>query len=762
MTLFASFLNGQVYNTPIPLTHAMQGVIQAKFENVGGAGYIDIVASTYVDKRIVWYNGDGEGTFLAEHEIETDLEDLFLMAFAPLDGVGLNDIVIATVSGDIYIIERTGLDSYLAPALIDEDFGTLSQLELKDLNNDGYPELIAADDIGLLYLPNNPGSGFSNSINIFDDETVKSFDFGDFNNDGYTDITFIDIIGNLRWVPGMSDGSFGPPILLLDGPGTGLRNPDVSDIDSDGDDDIIAAAYQTDDIRFFVNNGSGLFITSELAFGSGVQHAMAIDMDADNDLDLVVADDNSVSIMEHLGAFWGPVEPKGFFEGFFASLDVKDVDNDGRGEILLGALEPNGIQYFENVPFHGVLPGRKISSDALDVVGLQLADIDGDGDKDLVSASREDQKVSWYEKLAPGQFSPQRYITDRAVGTDGFLALDYHGTGVQEVIVERKNLFGQPRLAFIDNDGTGQFAYPDDQFTMGELYAMTAGNMDVGTKEDLVFSTPFSDGRIARVRLNTTNNVFIHVVASGQGEVRSLAIADINGDGYNDVIGSSVNQGLKWYQNFGNGTTYGAPQVIDDMLETYHNMSAYDMDGDADQDIVAVVVDGGDAALYWFENDGLGSFTRHLSGLFCAVDSELNIGDAEGDGDIDMLYSDVNQDLRWAVNVGNMLFSEGPLICQDCVSPSSSSYTAIEDADGDGDLDIYFEYDEIYYAENTGLWCPADIDRNGLVNVNDFIALNSQFGMICNGYCPADINGDGVVGIDDFIMLNSAYGTPCE
>ncbi len=62
-------LSAQVYDTSIPLTQAMQGVTQAQFANVGGAGYQDICVSTYLDKRLAWFNGDGEGSFLAELEL---------------------------------------------------------------------------------------------------------------------------------------------------------------------------------------------------------------------------------------------------------------------------------------------------------------------------------------------------------------------------------------------------------------------------------------------------------------------------------------------------------------------------------------------------------------------------------------------------------------------------------------------------------------------------------------------------------------------
>lgn len=55
--------------------------------------------------------------------------------------------------------------------------------------------------------------------------------------------------------------------------------------------------------------------------------------------------------------------------------------------------------------------------------------------------------------------------------------------------------------------------------------------------------------------------------------------------------------------------------------------------------------------------------------------------------------------------------------------------------------------------------CPADIDGNGLITVNDFLELNSRYGLPC--ICSEDIDGNGFVNVNDFLELNSAFGTNC-
>ncbi len=54
--------------------------------------------------------------------------------------------------------------------------------------------------------------------------------------------------------------------------------------------------------------------------------------------------------------------------------------------------------------------------------------------------------------------------------------------------------------------------------------------------------------------------------------------------------------------------------------------------------------------------------------------------------------------------------------------------------------------------------CPADIDGDDLVGINDFLMLLEAWGP--NLGHPADLDGDGEVGIPDFLALLAAWG-PC-
>ena len=49
---------------------------------------------------------------------------------------------------------------------------------------------------------------------------------------------------------------------------------------------------------------------------------------------------------------------------------------------------------------------------------------------------------------------------------------------------------------------------------------------------------------------------------------------------------------------------------------------------------------------------------------------------------------------------------------------------------------------------------PADVNEDGVVGVDDLLAVIGQWG---SSGGPADVNGDGIVGVDDLLLVVSAW-----
>lgn len=56
--------------------------------------------------------------------------------------------------------------------------------------------------------------------------------------------------------------------------------------------------------------------------------------------------------------------------------------------------------------------------------------------------------------------------------------------------------------------------------------------------------------------------------------------------------------------------------------------------------------------------------------------------------------------------------------------------------------------------------CLGDFTGEGLINVDDFLILLSDFG--CTSNCQADVTGDGIVGTPDLLFFLSNFGNSCD
>jgi hypothetical protein len=63
-------------------------------------------------------------------------------------------------------------------------------------------------------------------------------------------------------------------------------------------------------------------------------------------------------------------------------------------------------------------------------------------------------------------------------------------------------------------------------------------------------------------------------------------------------------------------------------------------------------------------------------------------------------------------------------------------------------------------ADETPPPCPADVDADGAVDVQDLVAVILAWGACAAGPCPADVNGDSDVDVQDLVLVVLSWG-PC-
>ncbi len=138
---------------------------------------------------------------------------------------------------------------------------------------------------------------------------------------------------------------------------TNLIVPDcvyAADFDNDGDQDVIATSYGTDDIIWYENiNGQGTFGNEHVitSLADGATNVFAKDLDNDGDVDVMCAALIGGEIIYYLNNGSGNFIYQQIIASNFRtaiSVTADDFNNDGKMDILASSFAKDEIIWFEN------------------------------------------------------------------------------------------------------------------------------------------------------------------------------------------------------------------------------------------------------------------------------------------------------------------------------------------------------------------------------------------------------------------------------
>ncbi len=231
---------------------------------------------------------------------------------------------------------------------------------------------------------------------------------------------------------------------------------------------------------------------------------------------------------------------------------------------------------------------------------------------------------------------------------------------------------------------------------------------------NLAFAQIFSSKRVV-LNLNGANSVFA---------------ADIDGDGYQDILYASDEENLVgWSKNLnGTGSFQEMPLISGSTMGAF-DVIACDIDGDLDMDVVSASSD--DNKIAWYENiDGTGIFgpQQIISGSLTGAKSVCS-SDLDGDNDLDIIAgASSGGRLVWFEN----LDGEGTFGLENQIDDGMLFVGQIKTADFDGDGDNDIVIPSVFtWHENS--------DGYGAFDYQHPITLTGDFS---TSYFPADIDGD--------------------
>ena len=359
----------------------------------------------------------------------------------------------ATYSIDIKSKEVT----YSAPVSIQEGNGVPWFIYPADLDGDGDMDLISGltglvNESGsyvgteIVWYRNNGQGSFSEkniiSVNIID--RPNEINASDLDGDGDNDIIIASGNDNrIVWYENGGAGNFSAEknITASTEDAYGVFS---SHLDGDGDQDVLSASITDEKIAWYRNDGQGnfgpqLIINDE---AEGARSVISKDLDGDGDPDILSAS-NKGSLTKLLawyenngqGGFGGPNSIELGFKIVYRVL-AEDIDGDGFSDIIVIGL--NDLGWYKNNGEDGFGEYSMIDNSGSGGQGLEVVDLDNDGDMDIIGAYTDSDELVWYENDGSGVFSEKKQIVS-IDGAYSVYAEDMDGDNVIDIVVSGTN-----------------------------------------------------------------------------------------------------------------------------------------------------------------------------------------------------------------------------------------------------------------------------------------------------------------------------------
>ena len=314
----------------------------------------------------------------------------------------------------------------------------------------------------------------------------------------------------------------------------------AGDFNRDGFVDLAVADTHTQQLSILLGDGSGAFPTSrEIVLGNAPRGVRCADFNGDGILDVVTANlvgqfGSGVSVL--MGRGDGTfAEPRHYLPATVSSVsvDLADVDADGDIDIIVASdlsnpLAIDGINVLYNDGL-GYFTDWYLQS-CRDPVAVTAGDLNLDGDVDFMAVCRALGDTTTYHTLGVGVFDitggPLNFPPDHA------LLADMDGDGSPDLVYASRAASKVEVLA-----GRG------DGFVGGVLASVAVNSpeyfdvRDVDTDGDLdVAVVSPAEGRVTLLLNDGRGALTVGMALTLDGPPQSVLVTDVNGDGAPDLI----------------------------------------------------------------------------------------------------------------------------------------------------------------------------------------------------------------------------------
>lgn len=330
--------------------------LDGDFDVIGGSEHTPYSTS----KGIVWWrNGGGYPIQWTRFTISNTFKHVMSIDVGCIDNDTLPDIVASSwENGKISWWKNSGNPTQnWSEQIVVSGWTNAHDAVIYDIDNDGNNDIIgvsAGDNkISVFYNQLGEISEWNESIITTNFSHVLSVNIADLNDDGFPDIiSGADGCDNIAWWENSGENPANWQKKIIANYLGGAGRTDIVDINFDGQLDVIGAGWEGNEISYWIcndistNSWIKTLITNQL--GTAVS-GLGSDIDMDGDIDIIAVGKNPGKLAIYTNvhfSFRETILNSDYLGG--AALSIIDIDNDGDDDIISGAGVAGDLFLYEN------------------------------------------------------------------------------------------------------------------------------------------------------------------------------------------------------------------------------------------------------------------------------------------------------------------------------------------------------------------------------------------------------------------------------
>jgi hypothetical protein len=557
--------------------------------DLNGDGRLDVVALSQDGNANVFINSSPTaGNFSQQQSYQTqhDLQDVEL---GDINGDGRLDVLLSENDAQaVAVLLGQGLGTFAAPVGAFSG-NNPSKLLPVDFNHDGRLDVVSANSgantVAVLAsaCPQSCAAWLSSSTFVLSAPALQVA-AGDFDRDGRLDVlvkTGSSLLVSLQQPAG---GYFN---TALNYSATGVTGPmAVADFNADGKLDVLAAGSTS--VALFLGQGDGNFAAPSSTTSTVPLTDLAVgDVNADGKLDVVGVSAASSTVVVLLGN-GNNVTPFAAAQsltvpsaGQPCSVALGDVDRDGHRDIVAGLRDVNQVMVFLGQNANTFAAGVALSTSAPNN-GVALSDFNHDGQLDVLATNPN--SVDLLVNNGSMTFTPVPQILGIHYSKPVLGDFNRDGNADLMVLDPASHL-----INFLPGNGNLGFFPPQTIASAGITSGFVTADFNADRKLDLLTYDP---NNAVVVQTNgcavpCTTNAFAAAITQSTGAAATdVKIADINSDGWGDLIAlQGTTPTLQVFYGGVSGVPYTPTQTFT-LPYVAQNLAVADLNGDGQLDVV--------------------------------------------------------------------------------------------------------------------------------------------------------------------------------